>query len=193
MNLNSEPLVIENLSLGYRRKPLFQNLSLKVSRGEFVTLMGENGVGKTSLITCLMGQLEPLKGEVRFWGQRNRGSQRKSIQESVGWVLAERESFAPWLSLRWITQTLKKFYPNWNEELFQSLAEEFRLDLDSKVGTLSSGEASKFRLLKVMAFEPRLLILDELTANLSPESKAVITSLLIERFSQAPCFRVVVV
>ncbi|MES2964014.1 MAG: hypothetical protein V4760_08990, partial [Bdellovibrionota bacterium] len=81
-----------------------------------------------------------------------------------------------------ITAT-RELYSKWNHELFSKLASEFNLDLKSRIGTLSSGEASKFRLLKAVSFEPKLLILDELTANLSPQSKEAITRLLLDRFS----------
>ncbi|MES2963971.1 MAG: hypothetical protein V4760_08775, partial [Bdellovibrionota bacterium] len=97
--------------------------------------------------------------------------------------LAHKESHAPWLSVDQVITATSELYSKWNHDLFSKLANEFNLDLKAKIGTLSSGEASKFRLLKAVSFEPRLLILDELTANLSPQSKEAITRLLIDRFS----------
>ena len=177
------PLKIEDLSFGYGQKPLFQNVNLELNPGEFVTVMGENGAGKSTLIDCLMGSLAPRGGQIRFWGQSNEGPARKDIQNRVGWVLAQNETHAPWLKIKDIIEAVRPFYTNWNEELFVELAGQFKIDLNLRFGTLSSGEASKFRLLKAIAFEPKLLVLDELTANLSPESKVKMTQILLDRFS----------
>jgi ABC-type multidrug transport system ATPase subunit len=181
--MSASPLKIEDLSYSHCKKVLFKNVNLELKPGEFITLMGENGAGKSTLIDCLMGQLTPRTGHVKFWGQANEGSARYQIQNQVGWVLAQKDSQAPWLKISDVTRAIRSLYTGWNEALFSELASDFNLDLNSRVGTLSSGEASKFRLLKAIAFEPKLLILDELTANLSPDSKTAITRILLDRFS----------
>ncbi|MEK7357106.1 MAG: ATP-binding cassette domain-containing protein [Bdellovibrionota bacterium] len=177
------PLEIENLSFAYRNKRLFRDVSLTVKSGEFVTIMGENGAGKTTLIDLLVGHLSPSKGKIAFWGEKNSGAARDRIQQKVGWVFAHKEDHAPWLKLDDIASAISPLYPNWNDDLFRRLSADFKLDLKARISHLSSGEASKFRLLKAVSFEPELLVLDELTANLSPGSKDAITSLLLDRFS----------
>lgn len=64
------PLEISDLSVSFRTT-LFSGLSLKIPQGEFVTLMGENGSGKTCLVEAMMGFFRPEKGTISFWGEES--------------------------------------------------------------------------------------------------------------------------
>ena len=178
----SVALNIENLTVGYK-EPLFANLNLTLQKGQFITIMGENGSGKSTLIDCLLGNLAPHRGSIQFWGRENHRADRGWIQQRVGWVISQQEAFAPWLKVSDVISATRGLYATWNDRLLAQLAERFRLDLNKRMGHLSSGEGSKVRLIKAMAFEPQLLILDELTANLSPDSKSAIVEALIDRFA----------
>lgn len=179
----SAPLELEKVSFSYRRESLFNDVDLTVKPGEFVTIMGENGVGKSTLIDCLLGHANPHSGKIRFWGMENGGANRAKILRDTGFVQAHKESHAPWLTIDDVITATHVLYDNWNNDLFMKLAGDFSLDLKTRIGSMSSGEASKFRLLKAVSFEPKLLVLDELTANLSPQSKEAITRLLLDRFA----------
>lgn len=176
------PLEIKNLAAGYD-KPLFENLNLTIEPRQFVTIMGENGSGKTTLLDCLMGLTRPLAGEIRFWSMKNESAERVEIQRKVGWVSSQAEAFPPWVRLKEMLGAIAPLYPTWDENLCRSLAEQMQLDLNKRVGHLSLGEASKFRLIKSIAFQPRLLVLDELTANLSPDSKQIMIETLLSQFA----------
>ena len=95
---NRIPLLIQNLSVGFD-KPIFKNLCLEIRENEFVTLMGENGVGKTTLIDTLMGYRKPFRGFIRFWNEEFSEDARAHINQKVGWVVSHHEMYPASLSI----------------------------------------------------------------------------------------------
>ena len=177
------PLSIEGLTIGFRGKDIFQDVSLEVQRNEFVTLMGENGAGKTVLIEALMGYLTPKKGRISFWGSEFAGATRPSLNDRIGWVLSHREDYPIGLTVGRFLDLHAACRRNWDGAFVQELLLKFQLDVSKQLASLSLGEQSKVKLVKALAFSPELLVLDELTANLSPESKQSILDAVIDRFS----------
>lgn len=158
--------------------------SFEVRAGEFITLMGENGSGKTTIVELLMGLKRSRSGEILFWGERPTLSRRAEINKKVGWVVSSRESYPLGISIQSFLESISFFYPTWDWNLTQQLGKAFQLDLSKKISTMSLGEHSKVKLIKALSFHPKLLILDELTANLSPKSKQSIIQTLISLFSE---------
>ncbi len=180
--IDQYPLVIQDLNIGFD-KSLFANLHLKIKEKEFVTLMGENGVGKTTLIDTLMGYKKQAAGSIYFWGQDFSGNARSQINQKVGWVVSHQEVYPVGLSIEGLFNSIKPLYPTWDSTLESELVNRFKLNLQKKMCHLSLGERSKVKLIKALAFRPQLLILDELTANLSQESKEVILGALLDLFA----------
>jgi ABC-2 type transport system ATP-binding protein len=178
----SLPLEIRNLSVKFN-KPLFEGVNLVVHRKQFITLMGENGSGKTTLLDCIMGCLKPQSGEILFWGRKHQGADRRVINSKVGWVVSQKENYPPLMTVEKLLSEVAKIYPSWNKQLCDKLLESFQLDRTKKLMSLSMGENSKVRLIKAISFEPQLLVLDELTANLSPDSKKSMIDTLIDLFA----------
>jgi ABC-2 type transport system ATP-binding protein len=165
-------------------RTLLNNATLEVYAGKFVTLMGENGSGKTTLVELLMGIRRPVSGEILFWGEKPTLGRRAEINKKVGWVVSARESYPLGISIRAFLEAVSPFYPTWDWELTTRLENAFQLDPSKRLSTLSLGEQSKVKLIKALAFHPKLLILDELTANLSPKSKKSILQTLLALFSE---------
>lgn len=165
------PLAIENLAVSFHRKPLFSHLSLALEPQQFVTIMGENGAGKTVLVETLMGYHAPSAGTIRFWGKPFAGRRRPELNRAIGWVLSHREDYPPGLSIAGLFRILHKCYRTWDHAFVDDLVDQFQLDLTKALTSLSLGEQSKVKLIKALAFKPTLLVLDELTANLSPVSR----------------------
>jgi len=178
-----EPILkVSSLSVGFK-KNLFNELNLEVNQGEFITLMGENGIGKTSLLRCLLGQINPKDGEYSFWGQISNKINRSHLNQKVAWVLSGEEKGPSTLELGQYFNSISRLYKNWDKNVFNSLIKDFDLDLSKKFGEISLGEWSKVKLCRAMSIRPKMIILDELTANLSDKSKEVILGQLISQFS----------
>lgn len=175
------PLEIENLTYGLR-DPLFENVSLTVRPGEFMTVLVDGAAGKSALFDCLLGNLKPTSGRVRFWGQENRGYSREMIQNRVGWIVKRKESYAPWVTVREDMVGASRLYRNWNPRVLQKLAAQMQVDLDRRMSALSVNEAMKVKVIKALAFEPELIVLDEMDASLVLETRRVVTEAVLERF-----------
>lgn len=178
----SLPLTIENLSYGFK-EPLFEKASLAIQTGQFMTLLVEDAAGKAALIDCLYGNLKPTSGRVRFWGLENRGFNREMIQQRAGWVISKKESYAPWIRVREDMIATSGLYRNWNQKLFKALVEKLNLNLDKRMNDLSPSDVAKIRLIKALTFEPELLVLDEIAANLPAETKDALTETVLERYA----------
>jgi ABC-type multidrug transport system ATPase subunit len=176
------PLRVSGLSLAFKR-PLFSNVNLEVANGQFVTIMGENGSGKTLLIDTLMGYRQPARGEVQFWG-KNFSENRIELNQKIAWVVSHKEDYPLGLSVERFFASISEFYPTWDWQLVRDLYRDFELDRKKNLSILSLGENSKVKLIKALAFKPELLILDELTANLSPRSREIILNALIKAFCE---------
>lgn len=175
------PLEVENLSYGFR-EPVFRNANFQIASGEFVTIIVEPGPAKAAFIDCLYGNLKPNTGKVQFWGRENRGFQRETIQQKVGWVISKKEAHAPWIRVREYMLASSGLSKTWNRSVFQHLVKKLGLDLERRMSDLTSDEALKVRLIRALSPEPKLLLLDDITFGLSPELKTTVMDAIFERF-----------
>lgn len=181
---NQVPLSIEGLSVTEGRRPLICDLSFQVGAHQFVSLMGENGVGKTCLLEAICGVRKFIGGKVHYWGKPIQKYDSSEFYSKVSWVTSTPESYPAGSKIFELFDFVKSIYPHWNDKFARALCEQFKLSPQKKLSELSLGEHSKIRLVKAISFEPKLLLLDELTANLSPHSKSAVLSALMDLFSR---------
>jgi len=151
-------------------------VSFAVGAGEMVTLMGRNGMGKTTTVRSIMGLTPARAGTIRFLGDEIRGlASYKVAQHGIGLVPEGRQIF-PNLSVREnLTATaVKRNGGDWSlariYDLFPRLAER-----DASMGNqLSGGEQQMLAIGRALMTNPRLLILDEATEGLAPLIRAEI-------------------
>ena len=183
-------LTVTNLAAGYGPAQVLFDVSLSVSAGEVVTLLGRNGMGKTTTIRTLMGLLPPLGGRAEFNGEDLLGRPPYRIaQRGLGLVPEGRQVF-PTLTVeenliataatrsggtQW---TLPRIY-----EFFPRLAER-RANMGNQ---LSGGEQQMLAIGRALMTNPKLLILDEATEGLAPLIRAEIWACLarLKREGQA--------
>ena len=174
-------LELDGIETCYGLSQVLFGMSFKVARGEVVTLLGRNGMGKTTTVRSIMGLTPARAGSIRFAGQEMRGRSSFRIAKlGIGLVPEGRQIF-PNLTVRenlvatargqgdqagW---TLPRIY-----EMFPSLAKRA-----GNMGTqLSGGEQQMLAVGRALMTNPQLLILDEATEGLAPLIRAEIWSCL---------------
>jgi branched-chain amino acid transport system ATP-binding protein len=165
----SEPiLTVNGLETCYGLSQVLFGLSFSIAPGEMVTLMGRNGMGKTTTVRSIMGLTPARAGQVRFAGQEIRGLPAYRIaQLGVGLVPEGRQIF-PNLTVRENLVATAAGQGEWTlarvHELFPRLAER-----ETSMGNqLSGGEQQMLAIGRALMTNPRLLILDEATEGLAP-------------------------
>ena len=156
------PLKVENLKFGYNEEHiLFDNLTFDLSRGEKFLIVGENGIGKSTLLKLIVGNLTPLSGTIDLNEKTEIGyyAQEHELLDNEKIILENFNEFN--LS----TKELRSFLGNFlfsGDEVYK------------KVSYLSPGERSRVALAKLALTGANLLILDEPTNHLDPETQKII-------------------
>ena len=166
-------LEVDHLVTGYGGVPVLHDVSLTLSAGEIVGLLGANNAGKTTLINSLSGMYAPMSGRIRFEGQDVTAMTPKQrveigiIQVPEGRLVFPEMSVRENLLLGGINARARTHRPRQMDhvlELFPRLQER----LGQKAGTLSGGEQQMLAIGRALMAEAKLLMLDEPSLGLSP-------------------------
>jgi ABC-2 type transport system ATP-binding protein len=175
----SSSIEVINLSKSYKEKKAVNNINFKINKNEIIGLLGPNGCGKTTTIAMILGLLKPSSGQVLINGF--------DIEHHRISLLHKMNFISPYIELPkklTVKQNLivyGKLYSvqNLNEKI-KLLANKLRLDeiLDNITGELSSGQKNRVSLAKALINDPTVLLLDEPTASLDPETGDFIRTFL---------------
>ena len=165
-------LEVENLETTYGTSQVLFGLSMRIEVGEAVTLLGRNGMGKTTTVRSILGLTRPFKGSVAFRGERiERLAPDRIARLGIALVPEGRQIF-PNLSVR---EHLVAFAENrsgrsdpWTPEKVFALFPRLRERTDNMGNQLSGGEQQMLAIGRALVTNPHLLILDEATEGLAP-------------------------
>lgn len=165
-------LSLRNLSAAYGASRVLFDISLDLRDGEVVTLLGRNGMGKTTTVRCIMGLVAPQGGEIRFEGQPIAGMAPERIARLGAGLVPEGRQVFPTLTVREnlvATAANRRGRPDpWTLERIYLLFPRLRERATQMAGTLSGGEQQMLAVGRALMTNPRLLILDEATEGLAP-------------------------
>ncbi|RRR74600.1 MAG: energy-coupling factor ABC transporter ATP-binding protein [Candidatus Viridilinea halotolerans] len=173
-------LRITALEAGYEAKAVLHNLDLNVWPGEIVVLMGRNGVGKSTLLRCIVGLLRPQRGNIWIRGQNNRGRSVAAISRELACLPQESDSllFADSVAEE-LRVTLRNHGQTENGQV-QTLLGQLGLErLSARYPRdLSVGERQRVALGAITVTQPGGLLLDEPTRGLDYAAKTALANLL---------------
>lgn len=175
-------LEVNDIHAYYGKSHILQGVTFNVQKGEIVSLLGRNGVGRSTTVKAIIGEVEP-EGSIKFKGQEIAGYKNYKIsQMGIGYVPENREIFSTLTvrqnlmlgmksnksSGRWTIEEMFKMFPN--------LAE--RADVPG--GVLSGGEQQMLCMCRTLMGDPELIMVDEPTEGLAPKVVEQVGELLTE-------------
>jgi ABC-2 type transport system ATP-binding protein len=159
-------VTVAHLSRSFGATKALADVSLAVTPGCVFGLVGENGAGKSTLIKHLLGLWRAEAGTVRLFGL-DPVADPVAVLGRVGY-LSEEPDLPGWLRVGELLRYTQAFYPRWDTAYADDLRDQFRLDPDARIRTLSKGQRARLGLIAAEAHRPELLILDEPSSGLDP-------------------------
>ncbi|MFN4218734.1 MAG: metal ABC transporter ATP-binding protein [Candidatus Bipolaricaulia bacterium] len=184
----SDPVIeTEDLWFSYGAEPVLEDVSLTVTRGDVLGLIGPNGSGKTTLLKLILGLLTPQRGTIRLFGQelsRFRERARVSYVRQRSWDF-ERNFPASVEELVRMGRVPRLRWGLWRETDTAAVERAMRAvhieELRARpISALSGGQQQRVFLARALAQEPDLLLLDEPTAAVDPQVEAEFYELLAQ-------------
>ena len=179
-------LEVKNLTKKFGDVVAVDNISFELGEGEILGLLGHNGAGKTTTIQMLISVLTPTSGEIKYFG-KNLVNNREEILENIGFS-STYTHLPHYLTVEDCFKYTSYFFDiKDRKKRIQEIKEIFEIDefFEKDTALLSSGQMTKANLAKTFINFPKVLLLDEPTASLDPESARDIRNLLkkeCERF-----------
>ena len=173
------PLEVVGLSKDYNKKEAVKDISFKVNKNEIIGILGPNGCGKTTTIGMILGLLKPSRGVVLINGIEIE-TKRVDLLDCLNFISPYVE-LPKKLTVRQNLEVYGRLYDVQNlKKKINTLSEKLRLNeiIDKITGELSSGQKNRVSLAKSIINDPLVLLLDEPTASLDPETGDFVRSFL---------------
>jgi len=172
-------VTIDGLCLHYGAQSVLDGLDWQLLPGQVVGLLGRNGAGKTTLLESLLGLRDADAGSVRLFGQPV-AALDDATRARIGYVPQQSDLFE-WLTATEMLAYFRSFYPRWNEARVESLMTRWGIARDKPIGRLSGGQQQRLAIVRALAHEPDLLVLDEPVASLDPAGRHDFLRELVEQ------------
>ncbi|MYN28343.1 ABC transporter ATP-binding protein [Duganella levis] len=163
------PVVVENLHKAFGSQQVLQGVNWNIARGKVIGLLGRNGAGKSTLLECLLGLRESDAGSSRVFG-RSVTALDEQTRANIGYVPQKSDLFE-WLTPVQLLNYFKALYPRWNQGKVDGLMERWGFHgeaRDKQISQLSGGQRQRLSIIRALAHDPQLLVLDEPVASLDP-------------------------
>ena len=169
----------ENLSKKFKDLAALDGLNLSIPEGAIYALVGPNGAGKTTTIKILMNLVRASSGRAEVLGIESSHLSRREFT-NIGYV-SENQEMPGWMTVEYLLEYLKPFYPGWDCALVKELQRQFDLSPRAKIRQLSRGMRMKAALTSSLAYRPKLIVMDEPFTGLDAMVRDQLTEGLLEQ------------
>ena len=175
----SQCLALQGLTVSFGAQRVLDGLDWSLPSGRVVGLLGRNGAGKTTLIETLLGLREPDAGQATMFGQPSLAL-GDDARARIGYV-PQRSDLFEWLTADQLLAYFRSFYPRWNTAKVDGLMSRWDIARDKPIRKLSGGQQQRLSIVRALAHEPELLVLDEPVASLDPAARRDFLSELVDQ------------
>jgi ABC-2 type transport system ATP-binding protein len=179
MALNfSAPITVSRVKKSFKQNLVLDEMSFKMKKGEIYSLVGLNGIGKTTIIKIILGLLDADEGETQIFDRTNSD---KKAKENLTYL---PEKFAPSTFLKgheFLALSCSYYGKKYNKKTAEEICEKLNFDpaaLSRRVGSYSKGMGQKLGLVSVFLSKSPLLILDEPMSGLDPSARIYLKQML---------------
>ncbi|WP_282804629.1 ABC transporter ATP-binding protein [Clostridium tetani] len=174
---------VEGLNKIFNKKKVLDNLSLEIEEDKIYGLVGKNGAGKSTLLKIISCYYVKSSGNVKVFGEEP--FENEKILCQICFTSSDR-TLPSYLKIGKILNTLKEFYPNWDEEFRRELIKKFQLDENKVFDELSKGMKAMVNLIIGLASRAPLTIYDEPYSGLDPVYRELFYKILLEDYEKNP-------
>lgn len=179
---SSSPIVqMSSVTKHFGSQRVLDSLDWQIAPGQVVGLLGRNGAGKSTLLECLLGLRETEFGTVKLFGEDST-TLSEAARARIGYVPQKAELFE-WLTPNQMFDYFKAMYPRWNTDKVEGLLSRWGFDAtmrSKQIKKLSGGEQQRLSIIRALAHDPDLLILDEPVSSLDPVGRRDFLRELVE-------------
>ncbi len=154
------------------------NVSFSLPYGAIDGFVGENGVGKTTTIGCILNTVRKDNGTVKLFGREMLDADT-ALREKIG-VVYDGDNFPSFWTAKQLSRVMAGFYAQWDDALFWHYLKRFQLLPEQKLKNYSRGMTMKLAIAAALSHRPQLLILDEATSGLDPVMRDEMLDVFLE-------------
>lgn len=170
--MSSTIVAVEGLTKKYGKKQVFSNLSFSIEEGKIIGLLGQNGIGKTSLLRILSGLLQPSGGNIKY-----RSTKTIAVSPEISY-------FPKWMTVRDSINYYQDFFIYFEKDRAECLCSDSEIELDEKLHKLSRGNQEKVCLFLTLSRKVSLYLLDEPFGGIDPSYKRELKTSLLSNIDE---------
>jgi len=181
-------ICINNLTFGYDKKVIFNNLSLTFQQGDFCSILGPNGSGKTTLLKCIVGLLQPSDGVVKLHGKSLSDYKKTELAREIAYVPQYQDIVFDISVFDYVMLGRNPYQTPWemqrpeDMEVVEEMLQQCNVwhYKDTLLQSLSGGERQRVMIARAMAQQTGIMLLDEPLSNIDVTHKFEIMDILQE-------------
>jgi len=171
---NTKVVKIENISKSYGNKKVFEDFSLEFTQGRIIGLLGENGIGKTTMLNMIAGLSTPDDGKILIKGQEVSRHTKDYIS-----YLTSPDHHTTSFKIKHLIAAANDFHPDFDMQKADRLCESFKINVNDSIAKLSKGHQERVCLMLCLARKAPLYVMDEPMAGFDPRFKRELVSAIL--------------
>ena len=183
--MTNDPIVVDNISRSFDGQSVIKDLSFSIKPGSIYGFLGRNGSGKTTTIRMLAGLIKPAAGEVRIMGKDP--FMIGAVDRQWLGYMSEKAAIPSYATVRSVLKLGRTLYPTWDTALAERLLTKYDLPAKKRFMALSQGNQRLLGFIMAIAPRPKVLLLDELAANLDVAARREILDDILELIRDCGC------